>query len=58
MSWEAVYKFSLSWVDVMIFTSIYLESFVWPDAISRYDNGTASNFMQNSEKWDEDPGND
>jgi hypothetical protein len=27
---------SVSWVDVLIFTSFYLESFIWPDAISRW----------------------
>jgi hypothetical protein len=37
ISWESVYKILLSWVDVLIFfTLFYLELCIWPDAISRW----------------------
>jgi hypothetical protein len=32
--WESVHKISHSWVDVMFSASFYLESCMWPDAIS------------------------
>jgi hypothetical protein len=34
ISWESVHKILHSWVDVLIFTSFYLESCVWLDVIS------------------------
>jgi hypothetical protein len=36
ISSESVYIISRSWVDVLIVTSFYLESCLWPDAISRW----------------------
>jgi hypothetical protein len=32
--WKSVYKISRIWLGVVIFTSFYLESRIWPDAIS------------------------
>jgi hypothetical protein len=45
---------SCNWVDVLIFTSFYLEPYIWPDAILWWiwqrNSECASNFVQNSEK--------
>jgi hypothetical protein len=35
-SWKTVYKISRSWLDVLIFMSLYLEPCVWPDGMSRW----------------------
>jgi hypothetical protein len=35
ISWETMYKIEWSWLDVLICTSFYLESCIWPDAILR-----------------------
>jgi hypothetical protein len=36
LPWEPMYNISCSWVDVLIFTSFYLESCIWPDVILRW----------------------
>jgi hypothetical protein len=33
ISWESVFKISRSWLNVLIFTPFYFESFICPDAI-------------------------
>jgi hypothetical protein len=54
ISWESAYKISRSSVDVLIFTSVYLEPCIWPDVISRWiqqrNSECASSFVQISEK--------
>jgi hypothetical protein len=36
ISWESLYKISRSWANVLIFTSFYLESCIWPDTVSQW----------------------
>jgi hypothetical protein len=36
MSWQSLYKIPHSWVEILIFIFIYLELYIWPDAISQW----------------------